>query len=707
MRQKKGIYFAVAIFLIISSLIYIETQLPFFERYLPVEDNKLIVVVLNINLLLILLLLFLITRTLLKAYLERKRGIWGSGLKTRLTITLLIISIVPSFTLYMLATGFFKVSMDKWFGERIEEVVDDAFYLSSFYYDHLFQRYETIAASLAETIEKRGLLEKEGALNAYLKREAKAKLIRYYSVHDLKGDLLIGNIKGDILEGLSKRVGSVAKEGRIREIIPLKEGEVIISGIKINGEAQGGQTAAILFVGDSINIHGTARMQKILATQKGFKESMGFKRILKYSFYIPLSLITILTIFFSVWIGIKLATEITVPIEQVKEGASIIAKGKFDINLEEKGKDEIGTLVSAFNTMARELKFAKEELEAKNRYMEIILDNVATGIISADKRGNILIMNRAARHILGIDGDKVPSLKELMGTEFKAHMRSFIKEARSNKDGSVTKDIRLNLKKDVKYIRVSMTLLKDEQQKIEGFIIAFDDITYIIRAERLATWREVAKRLTHEIKNPLTPIRLSAERIRRRLPTYGSGVDRELIDETTSVIIRSVDDIKGIVNELTRFTHTAQTKNIEDINAIVEETINIYKNLYHNITFIFDSESIPSFRLDRDGIKRVLINLITNSAKAIDKMDGSIVVRTTYEEEKGIGRIEVSDNGIGIPDEDKARVFDPYFTKDPHGTGLGLTIVHSIILEHNGKIRLEDNLPRGTRVIIELPIIEG
>jgi two-component system nitrogen regulation sensor histidine kinase NtrY len=448
-------------------------------------------------------------------------------------------------------------------------------------------------------------------------------------------------------------------------------------------------------------------MQKILATQKGFKESMGFKRILKYSFYIPLSLITILTIFFSVWIGIKLATEITVPIVQVKEGASIIAKGKFDINLDEKGKDEIGTLVSAFNTMARELKFAKEELEAKNRYMEIILDNVATGIISADKRGNILLMNRAARHILGIDGDKVPSLKELMGTEFKAHMRSFIKEARSKIDGSVIKDIRLNLKKDVKYIRVSMTLLKDEQQRIEGFIIAFDDITYIIRAERLATWREVAKRLTHEIKNPLTPIRLSAERIRRRLPAYSPGVERELIDETTSVIIRSVDDIKGIVNELTRFTQTVQTKNIEDINAIVEETTNIYKNLYHNITFIFDLQPIPSFRLDREGIKRVLINLITNSVKAIDKTDGSIVVRTTYEEERGIGRIEVSDNGIGIPDEDKTRVFDPYFTKDPHGTGLGLTIVHSIILEHNGKIRLEDNNPKGTRVIIELPVVEG
>ena len=286
-------------------------------------------------------------------------------------------------------------------------------------------------------------------------------------------------------------------------------------------------------------------------------------------------------------------------------------------------------------------------------------------------------------------------------------MKLFLREARGKDGGSVTREMRLNLKQDVTYVRASLTTMKDHESRVEGFLITFDDITHIVRAERLATWREVARKLTHEIKNPLTPIMLSAERIRRRLLPHAVSTEKEVLDDTTSVIIRSVNDIKGIVNELTKLTHNSQAKTIEDINSIVEETLGLYQNLFTNITFESLRESIPPFRVDRDGIKRALINLITNAIKAIDKEQGVITIKTHYVKDRATGVLEVVDTGKGIHDEDKGKIFDPYFTKDKDGMGLGLAIVHSIVLEHHGKIRVVDNKPRGAKFIIELPVVEA
>jgi len=705
-KYKKEMFFAGFIVLIFALLFYLETQLPFFKKFLPIEENKLIVIVLNINLLLILLLIFLVTRTLFKSYIEKKRGIWGSGLKTKLTVTMLIISIVPSFTLSIIATGFFHVSMDKWFGQKIEDTLDSALILSNFYYENLFNRYEKTGNLIAENIVSKRLLDKEKELRTFFRYDRHVRLNEFYSMHDLDGNTIIGNIPKEIDKKLSSKIESaLEKDGAIRETIPTKDGEIIISGTKINDEY--GSLRAILLVGDKLEIQSSSKTKEIASTHKEFKESRAFRKILKYSFYIPLSLITILTIFFCVWMGIKMATEITVPIERVKEGVSIIAKGKFDVNLEDRGKDEIGTLVGAFNSMARELKVTKDEIEEKRRYMEIILDNVTTGIISTDKKGDILFLNKAAYNILGLEKKNWTgtSMKEVLGSDFKRYIKTFLKEAMGTGGGSVTKDMRLNLQKDIKYIRASLTVLKDDASKTEGFIITFDDITHVVRAEKLATWREVAKKLTHEIKNPLTPIVLSAERIRRRLLSRVKDNDNEILDETTSIIIKSVDDIKGIVNELTKLTHSTQSMSLGDVNDVLEETISIYKNLYQNVTFRFERSRVPMFRMDKDGIKRAAINLITNSAKAIKNKEGIINIATKYDNDKGIGMIIIEDNGVGIEDEDKERIFDPYFTKEKDGMGLGLAIVHSIVLEHHGRIYVEDNLPEGSRFIIEIPIL--
>jgi len=708
MKYKKEIIYSAVILFLFSFLVFLEISLPNFARFFPVRENKLLVVVLNINLLLILLLLFLITRTLLKTYIEKKRGIWGSGLKKRLTSWLLLISIVPSFSLFILATGFFYASMDRWFGQKIEDTLENALTLSQFHYEDIFQRYDKIAELMTLEITKKKLLENESALKNYMAKSEKVYFFEYLSVYDLTTKAIIkSNTRDNIEKQLTSKIKEVIHGREIREIIPISDGEMIIMGRQILDES--GTPQAVLFVGDRMKIQSTERVKQIASVSKEFKESRVIKKVLKYSFIVPLFLITILTIFFSLWLGVKMAGEITGPIEKIKEGAAIIAKGKFDINLEERGKDEIGTLVTGFNSMARELQIAKDEIEERRRYMEVILDNVATGIISTDKTGHILLLNSAAKHILDIEKEKWYgiSLREVFGSDFKMLTKSFLREVKGAGGTSVTKELRLNIKKDITYIRASLTALKDESNKIEGFIIAFDDITHIVRAEKLATWREVARKLTHEIKNPLTPIMLSAERIRRKIMSHFQGDDKDILDEATSVIIRSVDDIKEIVNELTKLTHISQAKTVEDLNAIVEETMDLYKNLYQNITFLVDKATIPPFRVDRDGLKRALINLITNSAKALDESEGTISVNTKYEKMRGTAVIEFADTGKGIALEDREKIFDPYFTKDKGGTGLGLAIVHSIILEHHGKIHVEDNIPKGTKFIIELPIIEA
>ncbi len=487
----------------------------------------------------------------------------------------------------------------------------------------------------------------------------------------------------------------------------MEGGEAIILGIGMADAS--GKPAGVLVLGEKISFKGTERLMQIGRTREEFKDSRPYKKVLKWSFIIPLFLITILSIFFSVWVGVKMATEIAVPLEKVKEGAAIIAKGSFDINLEDSGKDEIGTLVSAFNQMARELKITKAEIEEKRKYMEVILDNVATGIITTDEKGNILLLNRAAKTILGVEGDDWVGkpLKSILGSEMRKIIRFFQQEVKGGSTESSVREMRLTLKRETAYLRTSLTVLKDEAGQLQGYIGTFDDITHIVRGEKLATWREIAKKLTHEIKNPLTPIKLSAERIRRRVLPQAEGKEKEILDETTAVILSASDDIKLIVNELTKLTHTATVQTIEDVNDIVEETVGLYKNLYQNIDFRFEKDDVPKFRMDKDKVKRALINLVTNSIKAIDSEQGVVTLTTRYEKNKGLAFIEIADTGPGIKDEDKSRIFDPYFTRGGDGMGLGLAIVHSIILEHHGKIHLEDNEPRGARFIVELPVIDA
>lgn len=707
LKFKREAYFSFAIIFVFSFLVYVQTHLPFFKKFLPVGENKPVIIILNINLLLILLLMFLIIRILIKSTIEKRMGMWGGGLKTKLILTMLSVSVISSFGLFVLATWFYYGGMDKWFSQKIEQTVDTAMELSEFYYQDTFERYERIGQTLAKGIEEKGFLSKKKQLSQLIKNEAAGHSLDYLAVYDNQGKpfATFSTLPEQINLKITKQMGTIDPRKKTRQIIPLRHGEAIIIGTVLKSQ-QGDQTG-MLFLGDSIRVKGTQGIREIAATYEQFKKARPLKKIVKYGFTIPLFLVTILSVFLAVWVGVKMSNEITVPLERMREGAAIIGSGRFDINLEDMGKDEIGTLVAAFNTMARELKVTKDEIEEKRKYMEVILDNVGTGIISTDEKGTVLLLNRAARQILGIGEDDCVGkpLRAIVGEDFKSIIRSFLAEMKAGTEGSVVKELRLNVNNQTIYTRTSLTTLRDETGLTTGYIATFDDITHIVRAEKLATWREVAKKLTHEIKNPLTPIRLSAERIRRRLLPTSGGKEKEVLDETTSVILNASEDIKGIVNELTRLTHTSPALSVEDLNQIVDEAVASYKNLYQNVAFLLNTTELPKFRMARDDIRRAIVNLLTNAIKAIDSCEGKITASTRYDREKGVALIEIADTGPGIRDEDKTHVFDPYFSKSRDGLGLGLAIVQSIVLEHNGRVWVEDNMPHGARVIIELPVV--
>jgi len=278
-----------------------------------------------------------------------------------------------------------------------------------------------------------------------------------------------------------------------------------------------------------------------------------------------------------------------------------------------------------------------------------------------------------------------------------------VKELRSFRKDSIEKQVTVNVKGKSLSLLVHLTTLKDEEGKSLGVVAVFDDLTQMVKGQRMAAWREVARRIAHEIKNPLTPIQLSAQRLRKRymdkLPEDGA-----IFDECTKTIVKQVEELKGMVNEFSNFARMPTSQPTPNhLNEIIRETLVLFQEAHKEVHFVFIPETLPILNVDRDQMKRVMINLIKNSLSAIDG-EGEIKIQTNYDSKLQIVRLEVSDDGCGIPDEDKGRLFEPYFSTRRTGTGLGLTIVNAIVADHNGYIRVRDNKPKGTTFLIELPV---
>lgn len=711
-RRRNEIIIIGIISVLIIILTTIEMKIPQVGRSIPIANNIIIFTLININIILILLLIFLVIRNLVKLIFERKKNVLGAKLRTRLVLAFMTLSLVPTIILFFVAAGFITNSIEHWFKAQLEQSLQGSLEVAQTYYRDISSN--TISAAKQIGIHLSRQLMKGNKDFSLFKEDLEAKRNEYrlgniwvFWKEGEEGFCVSDEMSRQFFDPPPKDMLEASFSGKeVSRIISVGEGEVILGVAPImdhsNKKKIPGVVAVSYFLPKGLGV----KMREISQSLVEYKQLKIFKRPIKFSYMMALLMVTLLIIFSAIWFGFRMAKEITVPIKELAEATHRIANGDLNFRISMEARDEVGLLVKSFNQMTEDLRISRTELEQRRKYMEIVLKNVAAGVISIDEKGIVTTINTSAEKILNVKGEDVlgKDFKDGLLPEYVEQIKSFLDEIKSSGKETIEKQIGLNLKGKTLSLLINITALRDEEGNPLGFVAVFDDLTELMKAQRMAAWREVARRIAHEIKNPLTPIQLSAQRLRKR---YLDKLreDGEVFDECTRTIVKQVEELKAMVNEFSNFARMpASNPTPNNLNEIIHEAIILFKEANKHVRFNFIPQNdIPIFNIDRDQMKRVMINLIKNSLAAIEK-EGEIKIETSYDPILQIVRLEVSDDGCGIPDEDKARLFEPYYSTKKSGTGLGLTIVSAIIADHNGYIRVRDNKPKGTTFLIELPV---
>ena len=716
-RKREGVIIAGALLLIIV-LTGLEISLARLSGTVPIGHNIFIFGLINIIALLIILLIYLVCRNLAKLFLERHNAI-GAKLRTRLVLSFIGLSLVPTMLLFFVSAGFITNSVGNWFNKQVENSLEESMEVAQTYYKSSAANALYYGGQLSDLIKEQKLLNAENIplLKAAIRQKQKEYNLGVVEVYSSQREELVraANPKvplgeftnpssEDISVGLGgnelTRVNSVGKADLIRGIVPIRS--------NWNPKDVVGVVVVNYYVPYSL----VSKMQEISASYHDFRQLKILKNPIKTAYILTLFLITVVIIFLAVWLGLYLAKGLTIPLQELSVATRQVADGNLDIHLGQKGHDEIGLLIASFNKMTEDLRKHRQEvartnfeLEQRRRYMETVLKNVTAGVISVDKQGKLTTVNTSAERLLHITPDEVlgKNFREVLNNLQLDIVKGMLRDMVLQKQDTISRQVTVPLKESNLTILFNLTILRDESGGFMGTVVVFDDLTNLIKAQRMAAWREVARRIAHEIKNPLTPIQLSAQRLRKRYLARFDAEDR-VFDECTAVIIKSVDELKTLVNEFSSFARMPAAQPAPNsLNEIIREALTLYEG-HRSVAFSarLDDET-PLLSLDRDQFKRVFINLLDNAVAAIEG-EGVVTVTSSFNKELKMVTCEVADTGHGIPEDDRPRLFEPYFSTKKSGTGLGLAIVNTIITDHRGYIRVKDNEPQGTRFIIELPV---
>jgi two-component system nitrogen regulation sensor histidine kinase NtrY len=718
-KRKREVFIIIGIALLVFGITYQMLHLPQLSSQVPFGSNIILFSIININLILLVLLIFLVFRNLVKLLFERKRKVLGTRLRTKLVAAFVTLSLVPTLLLFFTAVIFITWSVENWFNIKVESSLQGSLEVAQTYYRDLSRN--TIHYSKA--VSRFAVREMEGeVLTRFLERKRREYNLAWVGILSPQGKV-VGEATDPLLKynvgGLPQdSIQELLKGKEISKITPYLGGGEIIWGA--NPLSEEGRVKGGVVVGYYVPQNLVAKMEDISKAFVDYRHSKILKKPLTTNYIIIFLLITLVIIFSATWFGFRLAKELTVPIMELADGTRRVASGDLDFRIGIEAEDEIGTLVSAFNKMTSDLKNGKAQLEKSNialqhtnleldrrrKYTEIVLENVAAGVISFDKEGRITTVNKSAERMLDIKADDIlgENYRKVMQPGYRKIARELIKEINTSRSESIQKQMEITLEDKVLTAQASVNILRDERGEYLGMVAVFDDITHLIKMQRLSAWREVARRIAHEIKNPLTPIQLSAQRIYKK---YRSKIGKEagVFEECTNTIIHQVTELKNLVNEFSNFARMpAVTPTPNDLNEIISSSLILFKEAHRDIRFqFFPDPRLPIFKMDRDQMKRVFINILDNAVAAVDG-GGVIEIEVKYDPSLRMVTLEVRDNGCGIPDDDKTKLFEPYFSTKKAGTGLGLAIVSAIISDHNGYIRVRDNHPTGTKFIIDLPL---
>ncbi|HNZ09884.1 MAG: Sensor histidine kinase YycG [Deltaproteobacteria bacterium ADurb.Bin151] len=688
---------------------------------LPISANILVYGLTSINIILILLLIFLIVRNIFKLFSERRKGVIGSKLRTKLVVAFVGLSLVPTILLFLFAINFLSYSIEFWFNIKIGDALNRSLEVAQLYYTQAEEMAKFNARQISADITKNRLYEDDKAeyLNSLLsQRQKNYKVGKVEAFFDFKKESIVfadaENPSLPAIELSPKMLEDIYSGKEVSTIVPTSIGESIVGIVPVFSYAVPTEVIGRVSISYSVPQGFVDKLRSIANATEQYGQIKLLKNPIKFNYIVTLSIVTLVIIFLATWFGLSLAQSITNPIQDLVSATNRITQGDLTSRIDIDADDEIGLLVKSFNHMTEDLQKSKSglieaniSLEERRKYMAAVLRNVSAGIISVDKNDMITTINRAAESMFDINASQYlfRNYRELLLEEHIALVDSFLLEMKENNERILQKQLELTLRDRSLTILLTITTIEDEEGNDSGIVIVFEDLTELQKAERAAAWREVARRMAHEIKNPLTPVQLSAQRLQRK---YGEklGTEDTVFKECTQTIIDQVEVLKNLVNEFSRYARMpVTTLAINDLNVVVSEAVTLFVDAHKDIHFEFrPAEGLPKFNLDAEQINRVMINLLDNAVASINKKTGHIGVIIRYDESRRKVTVAVADDGAGVPPSYKRKVFEPYFSTKKAGTGLGLAIVSSIISDHKGEVTVSDNYPTGTIVSFQLPV---
>ena len=618
---------------------------------------------------------FMLFRTAVKLYIERQSNREGSQIRSKLVVGALALSFVPVIFLVLFDYAVLNKNLRIWFGQPTEGI-------------------------------KAGLLKIGDTIHNEFKAKVEAQSLWIASQPETASAAEAGMVATReffLRICMERRIASLeleTAEGRLLQLCP-----------KVNRAGDGAEYEARAKLASGAVLTQISRLPVDLAQTKADIDrkvadhnSLTRNRTqIRNLYLLYMVLIAMFVLFVATWIARMLADQISNPISALLAAAREVRRGNLAHRVNVKAIDELATLVRGFNEMTQELEANGRELEARRRFTEAILESIPTGVIYIGSDGLIQRVNRALRGIFTEEQiDRATQLRDLFSPEDAAEIRYLMKRAR--RTGLAASQLEFTSKDKIMHLAVTASAL--EEKSNPGFVIVLEDTSELLRAQKASAWQEVARRIAHEMKNPLTPIALSAERIARQIERGPLTPETQrILQNCSATIAREVESVKLLVDEFSQFARFPTAHPVRcDLNEVVRTAVEVFAGRLHDVGVqVALAPDLPAVSIDPEQFKRVVINLVDNAAEAMqESLVRKLLVETVSPGADTVALI-VADTGHGISPEEKEKLFLPYFSTKSRGTGLGLAIVSRIVADHNGTIRVEENKPAGARFIVEIP----
>ena len=720
-RRAFVITLAIGAFLLLAILV---SQASFNLKFISPDSNEQLLFFAGLSGLIFfafVALTIVLGRNLLKLYAERRQGVAGSKFRTRLVVVSLLLSFLPVIAMFWFSYGLMNRSIDKWFSQPVEEVRTDTAAMSALLYDYAGQNATSEAQSIAQSDEF------QRALASRNSPEATDELREH--IPTLEGGFVLALANGNEAASLNTPAPWADMKDRF-PVQPALRGEhphfkwgetdyIVAAAPFQNG---------VVLVARPLPPKFAETAKQIQESQQRYVELAAKRKLFRRTYIGYLLLLTVVVLFASTWLALLLSKLVNRPVAALAAGTEAISKGQLDYRVDIRATDELAELVQSFNSMAEQLESsqrqieassrdvgaANEALESRRRYIETVLESLPTAVISIDAARRVTLTNAAFSRMFYLERSEYVSpaslvnlpLRDVIPADVLADLEPLLR--RADRMGITAANMELDLARAQLNVAVTVSALSHAAEGL-GYVVVFEDLSDLLRAQKQAAWREVARRVAHEIKNPLTPIALSAERIHRHLSrgTAPDAASLEVIRTCSETIRNAVETVRALVDEfsvLARFP--ASRPQPASLNNLVEAALIMFNGRLEGIRVRTElAQDLPAVMADPEAIKRAVANLVDNAAEAMqDAILKEITISTSLLASRDAVELVVSDTGQGVSRDVKERLFLPYFSTKQRGTGLGLAIVGRIVEDHRGSIRVEENKPFGSRFVVELPV---